>query len=75
MNLSNAELFLMAWAICATVVAGLFMNTMKKADFVIKGMMKILVGVAEEELSVSLQGNKLTVKVNKNGNQSSLEVR
>lgn len=60
--MTDAEIFLMAWAVIATVIAGVYASkykTEEQAKFV---LMDSILDVAKGEASISLRGNRVTIK-------------
>ena len=64
MNLSDAEIFLMAWAVIATVIAGIYAQKTNHLSEAFKAMMFALEEIAKGNAEVSLKGDN-TIQIKK----------
>lgn len=60
--MSDAEIFLIAWAVIATVVAGLFASRANKEKELNLTLMGSILDVAKGDAELKLVGNRLTIK-------------
>jgi hypothetical protein len=64
MNLTDAEVFLLMWAVIATVIAGLYAQKANHLGEAVKAMMFALGEVAKGNAEVSLKGDD-TIQIKK----------
>lgn len=62
--MSDAEYFLMAWAVIATVVAGFYANKAHNAHKAVETLMFAVSEVAEGKATISMVGNSVRIKQN-----------
>jgi hypothetical protein len=59
--MSDAEYFLLAWAVIATVVAGVYANKVKKQEVQNQVLMETIHEIGLGTAKVSIRGNRVTV--------------
>lgn len=70
--MSDAEMFLIAWAVIATVVAGVYASKAKTQEIQKQILMGTIHDIAKGEAQASIVGNRVTVKqVEKNDGDTS----
>lgn len=60
--MSDAEYFLLAWAVIATVVAGLFASKARYTGQAVQAMMFAIVEIAEGKAEVSMKDGVVQIK-------------
>lgn len=63
--MSEAEYFLMAWAVVATTVAGFYANKARNAHKAVETLMFAVSEVAEGKATISMIGDSVRIKQNK----------
>lgn len=69
--MSDAEIFLMAWAVIATVIAGVYASKFKNEEQAKFVLMDSVLSVAKGEAEISLRGNRVTIKEKQDGDSTS----
>ena len=59
--MSDAEYFLLAWAVIATVIAGVYTNKTKKQEFQNQILMETIHEIGLGTAKVAIRGNRVTV--------------
>lgn len=59
--MSDAEYFLLAWAVIATVIAGIYASKAKKQEFQNHVLMESIYEIAQGTAKVVIRGNRVTV--------------
>lgn len=65
MSMTTAELFLLAWAGIATIVAGLFANKARYTSHAVEALMFAISEVAEGKAELSKNGDSVQIKKRK----------
>lgn len=71
MNLSDAEVFLLVWAMIATLAWGLQAHKAKLEQLAREALMQAVIGVAKGEATLTMQGNRVTIKGTDDGDNTS----
>jgi hypothetical protein len=69
--MTDAEIFLMAWAVIATVIAGVYASKFKNEEQAKFVLMDSILNVAKGEAEISLRGNRVTIKEKQDGDSTS----
>ena len=59
--MSDAEYFLLAWAVIATVIAGVYANRSKRQEVQNHVLMESIYEIAQGTAKVAIRGNRVTV--------------
>lgn len=68
--MTDAEIFLMAWAVIATVIAGIYVGKFKNEEQAKFVLMDSVLSVAKGEAEISLRGNRVTIKEKQDGDST-----
>jgi hypothetical protein len=60
--MSDAEYFLIAWAVIATVIAGVYANRTKKQEFQNQVLMETIHEIGMGTAKVTIRGNRVIVE-------------
>lgn len=60
--MSDAEMFLMAWAVLATIVAGLYATKTRNTAETVRALMFAITEIAEGRAEVTIRGDSVQVK-------------
>jgi hypothetical protein len=60
--MTDAEIFLMAWAVIATVIAGVYASKTKKYQFQTQELMETIHEIGMGTAKVIIRGNRITVE-------------
>jgi hypothetical protein len=60
--MSDAEYFLLAWAVIATVIAGVYSNRIKKQEFQNQVLMETIHEIGMGTAKVTIRGNRVMVE-------------
>lgn len=69
--MTDAEIFLMAWAVIATVIAGVYASKYRAEEQLNLALMSSVLSVAKGEAEISLRGNRVTIKEKQDGDSTS----
>jgi hypothetical protein len=70
MNLTDAEVFLMIWAVIATASSAYYSTKYKTELQEKETLMEAVIGVAKGEAEISLRGNRVSIKEKQDGNST-----
>lgn len=62
MNLSDAEVFLLMWALIATVSSAFYSTKYRQEEKEKEALMEAVIGVAKGEATITLRGNRVSIK-------------
>ena len=68
--MTDAEIFLMAWAVIATVIAGVYASKYRAEEQLNLALMSSVLSVAKGEAEISLRGNRVTIKEKQDGDST-----